>query len=127
MKPSFPSRSRAIEGEEGPYPVKYARARAVASRSWPANTVARISGRARWERASATAGRAFPAAQPQIELTTTKAVPRAGPRTASTSSGVLISLKPKLVSSSLIGWTISSGYTLDLLFRDRIGTPQHEV
>src|SRR5438105_3258676 len=58
MKTSFPSRSRAIEGEEGPYPVKYARARAVASRSWPANTVARISGRAWWERASATPGRA---------------------------------------------------------------------
>jgi hypothetical protein len=75
----LPSRSSAIDGEEGPTPVKYSRARIVASTSNPANTDAIRSGRVECRSASATPGRALPAAQPQIEFTTIINVPRVSP------------------------------------------------
>jgi hypothetical protein len=50
------------------------RARAVASTSWPANTVTARSGRVSCRSAIATAGRALRAAQPQTEFTTTSVV-----------------------------------------------------
>jgi hypothetical protein len=56
-----------------------------------------------------TAGRAFAAAQPQTELTTTSAVPDLD-KADSTASGDNNSSKPMVVSSSFMGLTISAGY-----------------
>src|SRR5439155_18252998 len=60
--------------------------------------------------ASAAAGRALRAAQPQTEFTTTSVGARSLPSTASTSSEVRSSSNPRLVSSSRIGRTISGSY-----------------
>ena len=59
-----------MEGLVGGISGKKARARAVASRSWPAKTVATRAGRRSPSSAWRTPGRAMPAAQPQTELTT---------------------------------------------------------
>jgi hypothetical protein len=56
-----------------------------------------------------TPGRILPAAQPQMELTTSMVVP-GWASAASTSSAVRVSLIPARVSSSRMGITISSGY-----------------
>src|ERR1700761_2883663 len=60
-------------------------------------------------RARRTPGRILPAAQPQMELTTTMVVPGCL-RALSTSSAVRASWMPARGSSSRIGMTISSGY-----------------
>ena len=59
--------------------------------------------------ASRTPGRILPAAQPQIELTTSRVVP-GWASAASTSSAVRVSLIPARTSSSRMGMTIISGY-----------------
>src|SRR2546428_7967922 len=108
---TWPSRNSAIAGDDGRYPGRYSsRTRAVASRSFPANTVIIFSGRTSCSRARATAGRAIPAAHPQTELTTTSTVPFFSPSTASTSSAVRVSSIPRRVSSARIGATICSSY-----------------
>src|SRR5262245_13303298 len=56
------------------------------------------------------AGRASPAAHPQIEFTTTITVPFVLRTTASTSSDVRVSSTPKRVRSSRIGFISISGY-----------------
>ena len=89
--------------------MKYSRARAVASTSFPANTATRRSGFApARSSASATPGRARPAAQPQTEFTTTSAVPGAPATASSSAPGVRASMKPSRVSSARIGATIRS-------------------
>src|SRR3989442_12901032 len=60
--------------------------------------------------ASAAAGRALRAAQPHTEFTTTRVGPRSLASTASSSSGVRSSSKPRRVNSSRIGRTISGSY-----------------
>ena len=60
----MPPRRSAIDGDEGGKPVKYERARSVASKSAPAKTVPIASGRFACCSASAMPGRALPAAQP---------------------------------------------------------------
>jgi hypothetical protein len=59
--------------------------------------------------ASRTPGRILPAAQPQIEFTTSMVVPGTA-SAASTSAAVRASATPALVNSSRIGITINSGY-----------------
>src|SRR5262249_45390750 len=56
------------------------------------------------------AGRASPAAHPQIEFTTTITVPSVFRTTVSTSSGVRVSCTPKRVRSSRMGLMSISGY-----------------
>ena len=73
-RPACRPSSSATDGDDGGYGAKYSRARAVASMSPPANTVARWSGRS-VRSARAIPGRALPAAQPQTELTTIIVVP----------------------------------------------------
>src|SRR5712692_12103821 len=60
--------------------------------------------------ASAAAGLALRAAQPHTEFTTTSVGARSLASTASTSSGVRSSSKPRRVNSSRIGRTISGSY-----------------
>src|SRR6266545_1379049 len=67
--------------------------------------------------ASAAAGRAFRAAQPHTEFTTTRVGARALASTASTSSAVRSSSKPRRVSSSRMGRTISGSYIGTFRFR----------
>src|ERR1700722_12304295 len=67
------------------------------------------SGLTEFCRARRTPGRIFPAAQPQMEFTTTKVVP-GWASAASTSSAVRASLIPTRVSSSRMGITMISGY-----------------
>jgi hypothetical protein len=64
-----------------------------------------------WAKEILTAGRALAAAQPQTELTTTKAVPGFD-KAASTDSDDINSSKPMVVNSSFIGFTISAGYII---------------
>src|SRR6266581_1972678 len=67
--------------------------------------------------ASAAAGRALRAAQPQTEFTTTSVGARSLASTASTSSAVRSSSKPRRVRSSRIGRTISGSYIGTFRFR----------
>src|SRR5579872_2241229 len=106
----LPSLNNANDGEDGGYPVKYERARSVASISWPAKTLNKRSGRAEFCKAVRTAGRRRPAAQPQIEFTITRVVPCAACNLLSTSFAVFNSSTPKRVRSSRMGITIISGY-----------------
>ncbi len=64
-----------MEGEEGGSWGVRARAASVASVSWPAKTEATCWGLFSAWSASATEGRAAPAAHPQTELKTSMAVP----------------------------------------------------
>ena len=106
-----PSLKRAIEGEEGGKGSISSLAEFVASISKPAKTVHKLSGVVSFDRDIITPGLAFLAAQPQTELTTINVVP--GFDNADlTSSDVVSSEKPELVSSSYIGFIISSGYIL---------------
>ena len=61
------------------------------------------------ESATRTPGRILPAAQPQMELTTSRVVP-GWASAASTSSAVRVSVIPARTSSSRMGITINSGY-----------------
>ena len=110
MWTSFPSLNNANEGDDGGYPIKYERARSVASRSWPAKTLKERSGRDPFCKAVRTAGRRRPAAQPQIELTITRVVPCCACSLLSTSLALFNSSTPRRVSSSRMGITIISGY-----------------
>ena len=56
------------------------------------------------------AGRAFAAAQPQTEFTTSKTVPSCWSNTWDTSSGVVKPSNPKSVNSADIGATKCGGY-----------------
>src|SRR6185503_10148854 len=79
--------------------------------SCPAKTVMDWSGTTEFCMATRTAGRILPAAQPQMEFTTTIVVP-AWASAASTSSAVRVSWMPARVSSSRIGMTMTSGYMI---------------
>ena len=113
MCTSSPSLNKAMLGEEGGKGNIYWRASSVASRSTPANTVVRWSGFFSFCKLYSTAGRALRAAQPQTEFTTNKVVPSLS-MACFTASTVFNSLKPTLVSSSIIGFTNSGGYIIFL-------------
>jgi hypothetical protein len=87
----------------------------VASMSAPAKTVMARSGRASFCKASATPGRALPAAQPQTELTTTSSVPFDPRMASSTCSGVRVSSTPWRVKSSRMGLMRISEYGMCVL------------
>src|SRR5579875_1015180 len=93
-------------------PASSSRTRATASRSAPAKTVAVASGRTECPSAIPMAGRAFPAAQPQTELTTINTVPLPGASVRSTSSGVRVSSTPYCVKSSRMRAMSCSGYRI---------------
>ena len=111
MCTNSPSLNNAKLGEEGGKGIILALATSVASRSTPANTVYKWSGVFSLFNEILTAGRAFAAAQPQTELTTTKAVPDLD-KPVSTASAVNNSSKPMVVNSSFMGLTISAGYII---------------
>jgi hypothetical protein len=72
------------------------------------------SGRVSWLSAIAIAGRAFRAAQPHTEFTTTSVVP-SWRSVSSTCCAVLSSSTPRRVSSSRIGRSSISGYGISTL------------
>lgn len=94
MYKGLPSRNRAMDGDEGGYVDRRERKCATAASSPPANTVATLEGRTGFWSARPIAGRARPAAHPQMEFTTMSTVPLFGPTSWSTSSGVRASSTP---------------------------------
>ncbi len=106
---TLPSANSATLGLDGGMWAKWPRARAVASLSWPANTVASRAGLTLCCSASRTPGRAMAAAQPQIELITRRPDPLSATQ-RSTASVVSSSSAPSAVSSARIGATICGSY-----------------
>src|SRR5690606_4134949 len=111
MCTNSPFLNSAIDGDDGGNGNIFSRATSTASLFTPAKTVTIFSGFLPLVKLIIAPGRAFLAAQPQTELTTTNVVPCLD-KASLTSSAVYNASKPAEVNSACIGFTISSGYMI---------------